>query len=322
MTNGFIHIGSLSVNVQADRKQHLEMLASLFTQPVRDLQKEQNPDISLYMVNHKRTSKIFSDNSLIPYDTMVCQDNLEKDIVTISTRKIRCVAFKKEKPIKMFIFIREPELSTRALMIHLFVVMQRFLLSLGRIYLHAAAIKFKNKISLFVGNGGAGKTTICLKLGQEGATIISDDYVLLNNKKNRFFVSGCKETFRVTEKTESHIFGRPLHATSVDYRGIFKKECLVSDFFDCSLYEDMPVDFLFFVHVGKKFRPEKISQQDALLLLMKHAEKHLRFAQSEDFDIVLNYFSRFVSQTEVMKLELSRDLSELNRVKNFLKSFA
>ena len=93
-----------------------------------------------------------------------------------------------------------------------------------------------------VGPNGAGKSTLCFYLAQRQAQVLSDDHVIVVRRERDFFISGCEETGRVTEKTESELLERKLSQTPLDYNGIRKKEFKVAELFPSAHYQDFPLE--------------------------------------------------------------------------------
>lgn len=59
----------------------------------------------------------------------------------------------------------------------------------GYVCLHASAVAFPQGAALFVGPGGAGKSTTAAILAQSGCTVLTDDVVVLQAQGDRFEVS-------------------------------------------------------------------------------------------------------------------------------------
>lgn len=146
--------------------------------------------------------------------------------------------------------VRERARSNPFYHVHLSVAFHRMLLALGRAYLHAAAVTVGGRTFVFIGEKGTGKSSIATSLGRAGATILSDDHVLLRSCASVYFVSGCEARARVTAETEAALFEGPLAIRAENFAGTSKKEFLVSDFFASRPHEDAVVDGLLFPRVG------------------------------------------------------------------------
>src|SRR5262249_5735324 len=64
------------------------------------------------------------------------------------------------------IAVRQRHLTPDAFRTHLSIVVHRLLLEAGCAYLHAAAVEWDNRVLVFVGEKGAGKSTISLALAR------------------------------------------------------------------------------------------------------------------------------------------------------------
>ena len=317
--NGLMSLGSWKINLHSDKKYYTDTLAYLFKQKVMPVSDQEGVDAILYLIRCKRDSKVFTPALRVPDNTVAKWEHLDGGGAALSTGRFRVVIFRDDTPAKIFIFIREPQYSHTAFEGHLFEIIHKILFMFERLYIHAAAAKWDDKICAFVGDRGGGKSTVCLKLAREGAQIISDDHIMVTRTGSRFLVSGCEETSRVTEKTEKGILGRVLVEKAAEYNGVMKKEILLKDFFECAHFQDFPIHDLFFINVGDAFGIQPISKQQAVVNLIGKTKAFFRFNSSEDLVEYLSYFSQLVSATELFKMTLSPELEDLNKLVSFLK---
>jgi hypothetical protein len=315
---GFMPIGSWGLNIKADQRDYAETLAYLFKQKMRHSFSKNASRADLFMVQTPRTSGLFSDASLAADNTMAHWQYLPGGALTLFTGWFHIIVYQDQFPAKIVIFVREPQYSFAAFRDHLFEVIHKVLFIFNRFYIHAGAVKWGDKVCAFVGDRGSGKSTVCLRLAKDGAQIISDDHILFNKSEDQFFVSGCEDTVRVTEKTEKGLFNSPLRENPSDYDGVLKKEILLKDYFDCIPFQDFPVHDIFFTHVGDAFKICKISKQQAVINLIEKTKAFFRFNRPEDLNDYLAYFSRLTSQTKLYDLTLSPDLGDLNKLIVFL----
>ena len=316
---GFMQLGSWGLSVYASKKYYIDTLAYLFKQNVNSVFEKKEINAFLHMIECKKDSGVFSPDLPIPDNSIASWEYLENGVATLFTGRFRIFIFKWETPVKIVIYIREPQYSHTAFVDHLFEVIHKILFMFGRFYIHAAAVKWNSRISAFVGDRGGGKSTVCLKLAQEGAQIISDDHIMFKKTINGFYASGCEETCRVTKKTEKGILGRLLSQKPANYNGVLKKEILLKDFFDCVHYKDFPIHDIFFIHIGDDFQISPISKQQAVINFIEKTKAFFRFNRFEDLNDYLAYFSQLVNQTRVFKLTLSHNLEDLNKLVTFLK---
>jgi hypothetical protein len=203
---------------------------------------------------------------------------------------------------------------------HLSVATHRLLLATGRVHVHAAAVALGGRVFLFVGDRGAGKSTISLWLASRGGRVLSDDHVVLRRDGRRFWVSGCEETSRVTPTTEAFVFPKPLSVEAQDFSGSWKKEFRVADFFPSAPYRDFRVHQVFFSRVGARFRVRPMPQQRTTLEFIEKTRRSFRFADAVDYREFLDYWTTLAASVPAFELELSPDLRELDRLVRLLRA--
>ncbi len=317
---GFLTLGSWCLGVYASKKYYIDTLTYLFKQKMKVISTEKEINAFLHMIECKKDSEVFSPDLPIPDNSIASWEYLENGVATLFTGRFRIFIFKGETQVKIVIYIREPQYSHTAFVDHLFEVIHKILFMFGRFYIHAAAVEWNGRISAFVGDRGSGKSTTCLKLAHEGAQIISDDHIMLKNTGNKFFVSGCEETSRVTAKTEKSILQRSLSEKPISYNGVLKKEILLKYFFDCVHYKDFPIHDIFFINIGDVFKINLISKHEAVINFIGKTKAFFRSNRTEDLNDYLAYFSQLVNQVRVFKLTLTTNLEDLNKLVSFLKT--
>jgi hypothetical protein len=172
---------------------------------------------------------------------------------------------------------------------------------------------------MFVGERASGKTTTCLWLAKEGAKIIAEDHTLIRRDKDKFLACGYEDLSRVSHKVEKYIFEHPIEYRLRKIGGFFKKEFPLKRFFDCALYREFPVDFIFFIHVGKSFQLKEMTRQKAVVKLIEMTRQFFRFDRPLKYDEYIGYFYQLAKRAKVFDLELSADVNELDKLVNFLK---
>jgi hypothetical protein len=226
------------------------------------------------------------------------------------------------RPARARIAVLAPDLPHFDLCVHLAVVLHKLLLLLDRVVLHAAAVRLAGRVSVFLGDKGAGKSTIALRLARAGGTVLGEDHLILKRSEGRFRVSGCDERSRVDARTERYFFSEPLAAEPADFAGTLKKEVPAAAVFRSAPYTDHPADLLFFSRVGSAFGITPLSRGAALLRLMRAAGRLQRFVDATDHGRFLGVLSSFVPTVSAYALELSEDLGELDRLVGFLEDGA
>jgi hypothetical protein len=204
--------------------------------------------------------------------------------------------------------------------VHVSTVFHKLLMLLGRVYLHAGGVQMKDGAYALVGEKGSGKSTTCLQLGRAGATILSDDHILIRRSEDEFYASGCEQVARVTAETEAALIPQTLTMEPRDFAGTLKKEFAVSDWFKAMPYCDVPLRKIFFPHVGTRWQVRELSTLKLTARLLETTHSSYRFANKEDYARHLAYFSALAQSVEGFEIELSPDLSELTHLVTFLQA--
>ena len=210
--------------------------------------------------------------------------------------------------------VLDGDLEHHTLRVHLSVVMHRILLALGAAYLHAAAVVLAGETHLFVGEKGAGKTTLCLALARRGGVVLSDDHVLVRCREGQYVVSGCEQRSRVTAQTEAFLFQQPLSIEPADFAGTLKKEFLVADHFKSTPFEDAPVRAIHFPRIGERLHSRRRSAIATTIDLLARTRKSYRPAGNGDVSALLDLWAGLAASVPAYDLELTANLTDLARI--------
>ena len=239
---------------------------------------------------------------------------------TILTEVLRAEASLDERPVRMRIVVRQPGADRYELRVHFAAVLQKLFFLMDHVVLHAAAVRLDDRVHVFVGDKGAGKSTLCLGLARAGGTVLGEDHVILRRTPSGFLVSGGDERSRVTEQTEAHFFREPLPVPPKDFAGTPKKEIRMGDVVASRPYEDFPAHCLHFPWVTGRLELRPLKAQPALLRLMKYTGHFHRFAGGADQARFLGMLADFVAGVRTFELALSRDLGDLSRLATALRN--
>ena len=315
---GHMPLGSWTLSVQAERTHYADTLLSHFKQRLRPEPPRGTVDARLYLMAGRDEEVRFTDAAAGMADQPASWERPEDGVVTLFTGWFRVVVFMHREPATVVLQIREPQYSREAFHGHLFEIMHKILFLFGRLYVHAGAVGWGDQARMFVGDRGSGKSTVCMRLAQEGAPILSDDHVVVRPGEGRFWVSGCEETGRVTEKTERELLARSLDEPVRDYHGMRKKEFRVADFFPCAHYRDFPLRQVFFTRVGEAFRLAPMPRKRAVLGLIETTRPFFRSGASTELSAYLAYCTELASTVDAYDLTLSPRLRDLDRLAAFL----
>lgn len=214
-------------------------------------------------------------------------------------------------PIGIRVRVRQPDLIQQDLHVHFGVVLNKILFLMDHVVLHAAAVRVRDSVHVFVGEKGAGKSTVCLGLARAGGTVLGEDHVILRRTGPGYLVSGGDERSRLTERTERHFFPESLPVPARDFAGTPKKEIRMGDFFSSRPYQDFRAHALHFPRVGSRLALHSLKPQAALLRLLKYTSHMQRFAGPTDQDRFLDFLNGFVATVATHDVELSPDLADL-----------
>ena len=324
--SGSMYIGNWLLNIYAGRKYYADILGRLFEGKPNEqsLQKKSRINGCIYLVdckeNHEAFPMLFDHSLTVSDDSVVSWEPLSGSIWTLSTGLFRVILYRDGSSPIILIFVREPQRSLRVFSGHLSVVIHKILFKFGRFYVHSSAVKYRNKVSVFIGGKSAGKSTVSSWLGRMGGQVIADDHAFLQEDKGKFFISGSGVIAKVSEKTEKYVFNNKLKIKPRRYAGILKKSFLVKDFFKFSPNQNFLINFIFFLHVGKKFKITRISQKNATLRLIEETKLLFRFSHQEDLQDYLEYFLQLAKKVKIFDLELSPNLKNLQNLTTFLKN--
>jgi hypothetical protein len=336
-TIGVLRFGSWAIHVHSTRGSFIENLAFLYKQNAREIREIDPASLSIgempslyfihagfcpvleeFMANEVSVQGPMPEDSYLSRQYSTDGEPSQK-ISLLLTEAIKTLVVQGPGSPRIYMVVDDDEMKDLyRFRVHLAFVMNRILFDFHRIYVHAGAVRFKNQTSLFVGDRGQGKSTTCLRLGAAGATVLSDDHIMLYHHNGNFLVSGCESYARITRKTEAFLMEKPLEKTPRDFAGVLKKEFPVSEHFDAHPYHDYPVDNVFFLRRGRQFSIEPISRQQAVVELINKTKTALRFNRAQEFGSYLDFFSSFVKNAQVYDLGLTTTLQDLDHLTSFL----
>lgn len=194
------------------------------------------------------------------------------------------------------------------------VLVDKLLLSMGAIRLHGAAIDFGGATSVFLGDKGAGKSTLSLALGLAGGRVLADDQLLVRRTAAGFGVSGVDDRIRLTAESEAHFLPGPLDVPPRDYAGVLKKEIALGCLVPTIPHRDLTPRRLYFPRVGRRFTVRPVSGREAVTRILGGFARSQRFADDQDRLALLRLVAELCEAVDTADLELSPDLGELHRL--------
>lgn len=315
---GALRLGSWTLNVHAAENRYLETLGALVRQSIARQHCVAQPDANLYLMAAPRGSEIFPLAQENSQNRHARWQTLAPHVQMLYTHWFRVIVDRATMPHRILWYIREPQYSRRAFRDHLFEILSKVLFAYDRFYLHAAAVQFRQNVNLFVAPGGNGKTTLAVTLANAGATILSEDHVVIRrDETGRYWVSGCQDTLRVTGKTEA-LLATASDAPAVDGIGGPKKEFPAARYFRAAPFQDFTFHRIFFNRLGTQYQLSRLTRQAAQLQCMYMTRSFFRPDDENDFARYLEFWGGVVRACECYALELSPDLNTLPRFVAFL----
>jgi hypothetical protein len=320
MKTAMLQMGSFTARLFYGDDEYPESLAIVFGAPVRSAGNLSPDSMDADIVFYDRRTFDPHRLSRIPEDGMI-QDG-PRSSTAIHTEAMSAYLSLDRRPPEVIVRPTPEKMPEHHHLYHVSIVFNKILFLLDRLLLHAAAVVYKDSVSLFVGDGGAGKTTICLSIAAAGGVVLGEDRILLRRTPNGALVSGCEDRLRLTAKTEHHFFPERLPGEAREVNGVLKKEIRASAVASSTPYRDFGADRLFFCRVGAEFRIRKLSRQEAVLRLIGEVKKVQRFVSAEDQRSCLFFLSDLAERLPAYSLELSEDLHDLDKLNEFLLAAA
>lgn len=312
-------VGSFPIHLKSPRARYPELLAEGLGVPLFAPDAFAGDSAATLLVREgardRRTDGIDPD-SVPPDGIVLATDGDEELIVT----ELLAAALRRDGERTLIeLDVVRPEIGDFELAVHLSVLLHKVLFLTDRLLLHAAAVRLDDSVTVFVGDKGAGKTTLSLAVARAGGTILAEDHVLVRRHGGRFLVSGCDQRARLTEATERHFFPDSVDGPFRDLGGVRKRELRVADHFDSAPFRDFAPDRLCFIRVGERLSLERVSAARVLTSLLDATRKLQRFANADDQRRFLDFLAAFAASVPAFAAELSPDLDELERMIAFLR---
>lgn len=86
-------------------------------------------------------------------------------------------------------------------------VVPRILADLGTVVLHGSAVEIDGRLAVFLGNTGAGKSTLAASLHEAGHLLLGDDAVVVSNQGGEFSGSAVYPTLRLFPDAIDRVLG-------------------------------------------------------------------------------------------------------------------
>jgi hypothetical protein len=182
----------------------------------------------------------------------------------------------------------------------------------GEVCLHASAVALGDRVAVFAGNAGAGKSTTAAAFARQGYPIVSDDVVRLEERGNSFFVEPAYPHLSLWPESVEFLFGSadalPRFSSNWEKRNLTLGE-LGTQF----EWRKLPVGAIYILG-GRCADPgphlAELTSQSAFMALVANSystnilDREMRV---KEFD----FFARLVSSTPVRQLDIQHNPSRL-----------
>ena len=200
----------------------------------------------------------------------------------LSTDPVTIELIQQDRENRMLVTVTDPSLDRGALSFHFWIMLNRALLLLDRLLLHAAAFIVDGRVIVVCGDNGAGKSTLSVAFGLQGATLLSEDSLLVTRRLDRFMVSGLTPQMRIPRETENYLLPGRLLDQRITEDGRNKRIVDADQFFTTQLRLDLPPDRIVFLRRGETTQVAPLSARDALVGLINNTRFTYRFADTGD----------------------------------------
>jgi hypothetical protein len=215
--------------------------------------------------------------------------------------------------------VTDPSLDPEQLGFHFWIIVNRALLLLDRVVLHAAAFVVDERVIVVCGDNGAGKSTLSVAFGLRGAALLSEDSVLASRRDGTFLVSGVSPQMRVPRPTEDRLLPGRLVDLRISEDGRDKRLVLADHLFTSRWGEDLRPDRIVFLRPGDRVDARPMRSRDALLRLIDNTRHSYRFADAVDVADHLDVLSGLAAAVPTFEATRTDDLDDLDDLMEILR---
>jgi hypothetical protein len=298
-------IGSLRCSVLSDPHNYAETLTELYRVDLeRDNDDERVVDLNIEIVESPmlRTAE---NSQLLLVEPIAEGHRLTTDPVTFELTR-------RTGENRLLVAVTDPSLDRGELSFHFWIMLNRALLLLDRLLLHAAAFVIDERLTVVCGDNGAGKSTLSVAFGLRGATLLSEDSLLVTRRGANFMVSGLTSQMRIPRESEDHLLPERVLDQRISEDGRNKRLVDAAQFFNTQLGIDMRPDRLVFLRLGNATSVTPLSARDALVRLIDNTRFTYRFANSGDVNDHLDLVADLATSVPAYEAIRNDSLHELD----------
>ena len=284
-----IRFGSFAVRFETDDDRWAAMVPRRFrvsVEPLGDVHYDAVLRVDWHTADMRRPEAVATDTTrpiALAHDTLTI-DRDAHGRVRAASDAVTLIVDTAHTPIQATLtFHPEPHRHPPIDVEHCFATfIHKFLQLCGVIRLHGAAVTIDERTSVFLGDKGAGKSTLSLALGRAGAEVLADDQLVIRRRPEGVYVSGCDGNIRLTARSEQHFFDEPLDVVAQDFAGVQKKELPLAGLTRSVPFQDRRPSHLYFPRVTSAFAVRPIARRTALLRVLNAAGPAHSFADAAD----------------------------------------
>lgn len=306
-STGALRLGQLCVHLDAPQRFYLEDLSEIYWTKLHPLDTVPRAELTLEIVEAPGRPSV-----KVPEDSLVIASNGD-----LYTETMFAEISWDDGPPRVKLTILDTTLRKDRRHMYLVVLLNKIFFRMGYVRLHASAIVVNGATNVFIGDRGAGKSSICAYLAGRCGLILADDDVMMHYDGTSCLVSGCDERMRIMPDTEAYLFGQ-IDVEARKFGGFMKKEIVTADRFETMPYVDHRLTRVFFPKVGDDFAITPLSASQLVMRLMTTLVSANRFAGVMDHAQTLKTLSDIADRVSTYDVTLSRDFTGLDRLFEFL----
>jgi len=238
----------------------------------------------------------------------------------LSTDPVTIELFQRGGENRMLVTVTDSSLDRGELSFHFWIMLNRVLLLLDRLLLHAAAFVVDGRVIVVCGDNGAGKSTLSVAFGLRGAMLLSEDSLLVTRRSDQFMVSGLTSQMRIPRETEDHLLPGRVLDQKITEDGRNKRMVDADQFFTTQLGLDLPPDRIVFLRSGNITRVAPLSARDALVRLIDNTRFTYRFADAGDVNDHMNLVADLAMSIPAYEATRDDNLDELDALVDMISA--
>ena len=183
----------------------------------------------------------------------------------------------------------------------------------GYLLLHGSAVKIKDKVVVFVGAPGAGKSTMAAAFARMGYPVLGDDLMAMKPTPAGIMVYPGFPQIKIWSPT---VKGLNIQQDNLQplFSGSSKSRLRPANF----PLQPFPLAHCFIISPGKKWNLNLLRGQQALMPLFKFFPCPGELLQADGFDVYQQKCLQLVKTASLWKLERNNNFAILDRFVNWL----